>query len=226
MKAIKIISLILCLIFVSAPLFSCNKENTDMSDTQAIESISEIEEDNKEDTTVKNTTNNTPTNTPSSNDKEKVIDMFITKGEYIDGAYYIRKYTETGDCSFVYSFAYDPKIDLFYCATLVTTYSQNYTLYDNGAISFAWGDFKNALTTGYHQLKNVAMIEFDYVVSNPKSNMSFGNYKYSVYSNSFKNLTSTTDINAYAETCFKCVNQGLAYAQSILSGYLPGVTLW
>ena len=160
------------------------------------------------------------------NEKQKVVNVFITNGEYSDGTYTFRKYSQTGNCSFVYSFSYKPEIDMFNCAVLVTTYTQISNMYDYGSVTFAWNDFKNALFYGYHELENTAIIEFDFNALSPQSNMTYKNYDYTIKKNSFKNLTNTGDINEYAQTCFECVNQSLSYAQSILYGYISPVTLW
>lgn len=159
-------------------------------------------------------------------DKKKVINMFMTYGEYSDGTYYIRKYSTANPCSFLYSFSYKPEIDMFNCSVLVTTYTSIATTYDYGSVTFSWNNFSNALFYGYHELENIAMVEFDFSALNPQSNMTYKNYNYSVRSNSFKNLTNTSDINGYAQTCFECINQSLSYAQSLLYGYTSTVMLW
>ena len=154
-------------------------------------------------------------------DKELVIEIFMTKGEYSDGVYSFRKYSSSGNCDFVYSFSYKPSIDMFNCGVLITTFVQNVTMYDYGSITFTWEEFNNASYYGYHELSNAASIHFDFYPSkaNADMDMIFDNYQYSVRSNSFNNLTNTSDINEYAETCFECVRQGWLYAQSVLYGY-------
>lgn len=159
-------------------------------------------------------------------DKEKIVDMFLKNGEYSNGTYTFRKYTEIDNCNFVYSFSYKPEIDMFNCAVLVTTYAQIAVLYDYGSVTFAWANFENALFSGYHELENTASIHFDFFASNPKNNMTFANYQYSVKNNSFSNLTNKNDIDSYAQTCFECINQSLSYAQSVIYGFTKDVTLW
>ncbi len=179
--------------------------------------------------------NNAPNDTFSENinskDKEKVMSMFVTNGVYSNGTYYFRKYSETGNCSFLYSFSYKPEIDMFHCSLLVTTNIQGSTLYDYGSVTFTWNNFETALYYGYHEFdyresETSPSIHFDFSVSNPQPNISFANYKYSVRSNSFKNLTNKKDIDSYAQTCFDCINQSLLYSQSVLYSYTSTVTLW
>lgn len=154
-----------------------------------------------------------------ASDKDLVVDIFITKGEYSDGVYSFRKYSSSGNCDFVYSFSYKPEIDMFNCGVLITTFVQNITMYDYGSITFTWEEFNSASYYGYHELKDVASIHFDFSPTKLNSAISYENFQYAVRSNSFSNLTNTNDINAYAETCFECARQGWLYAQSILYGY-------
>lgn len=154
-----------------------------------------------------------------TSDKELVVDIFMKKGEYSDGVYSFRKYSSSGNCDFVYSFSYKPSIDMFNCGVLITTFAQNVTMYDYGSITFTWEEFNNASYYGYHELKNVASIHFDFYPSKANADMTFNNFNYSVRSNSFSDLTDTSDIEKYAESCFECAQQGWLYAQSVLYGY-------
>ena len=175
MKTVKILALILCLIFVSISLFSCD-----------------FETDNTNQENGKNAS--TQPDNPSQSDKQKVVNIFMSQGEYSNGVYSFRKHSTTGNCDFVYSFVYNPEIDMFYCGVLVTTHAQSIVMYDYGSVTFTWDDFENAYITGYHELENIASINFDFYASNPTSNMTFSNYQYSVRSNSFTNLTNKKEI--------------------------------
>ena len=225
MQAVKVLALIICLIFVSTSLFSCNFgiDNTHQNNNATHQNTTD---DVKNSTENSNSTETPRPNTPAPSDKQKVINLFLTYGEYSDGVYRFRQYSTTGNCDFFYSFSYNPQIDMFNCGVLVATYVQNFTMYDSGSVTFSWDDFEHAYVTGYHELGNIASIEFDFYASNPTSNITFGTYQYSVRSNSFTNLTNQNDINEYAGTCFNCVNQSLTYAQSVLFRYNTQLTLW
>ena len=218
-KYFLIITLIFCIL-----LASC-------SDTGSIENGSSKNASNStsvnavDSTSSANSTNSTNSKANSS-DKQKVIDMFMAHGEYDNESYYINKFTSANSCNVAYFFAYQPKHDNFYCSVLVTTYAQNYTLIDYGIVVFSWGNFASATFYGRHDLKDIAKIEFDFSAKNPQSDMTYRDFDYTVKNNSYGNLTDSSDIDEYASTCFKCINQSLSYAQSVLYGYTSTITLW
>lgn len=227
-KSIFIIALLLCVFFVSCT--NKNDQNfTETSDSldsfKATETADSLDTTKVSDTIDISNDDSFGSQTEDIN-KEKVVNMFITHGEYSDGTYYIRKHSTVTPCNFLYTFCYKPDIDMFNCSVLVTTYTSVATTYDYGSVTFSWNNFENALFYGFHELENSAIIEFDFCALSPQTNMTYGNYSYSVSNNSFNNLTNASDINGYAQTCFDCINQSLSYAQSLLYGYTQSVTLW
>ena len=225
----RFLSIVALLLVILVCFSSCLKdtdydnENESIATTSVNQSTTSAKHSNK---TTQNPNKTTQNSDSSLSDKTQVINMFLSKGEYLDGSYYIRKHSETEHCLFSYWFTYNPEIDMFNCAVVVTTYALGVQLLDYGSVTFGWGDFENARFYGYHELKDTASIDFDFSASNPRSNMSFGQYEYSVRSNSFKNLTNKNDIDEYAQTCFDWVNQSLNYAQSVLYAYTSSITLW
>ena len=200
-KSFLIIVLIICVLFAS-----CDNIDNPPDDSSNVDSAITLQK--------------------KDNTKEKVINMFITYGEYSNGCYRIREYSTVNSCDFLYTFSYNPEVDLFNSSVLTTTHTGIVTMYDYGSVTFSWNGFENALFYGYHELKNTAIIEFHFDALSPQTNMTYGNYNYSVKNNTFRNLTNTSEINRYAQTCFDSINQSLLYAQSVLCKYTQFVTLW
>lgn len=159
-------------------------------------------------------------------EEEQIIKMFENFASYEEGVYRFRKWNSVGDCNFSYSFSCKPEIKMYHCSVLVTT-NGNYDMYDYGSVTFSWGDMKNALFCGYHELENIAIIEQEFANIKFNSNISLGNnYSYKVTKNTFVNLNKKEDIDEYASYIFDCIEGAIGYAQSILYEYTNGITLW
>ena len=87
---------------------------------------------------------------------------------------------------------------------------------------FSLGDLANGYYSGDHRLTDLsgstvyATIAFEYSVANSTT--------YKVTTNTYSQL-SQTDINEYATTCLQCLEQGLSYAQTIVSAYTNNITI-
>ena len=156
----------------------------------------------------------------------KVRNMFGDFGSYSEDTYTFRKYNTISGCNFLYSFSYNPTKKLYHCSTLVTT-NGNYKLYDYGSVTFSWGDIKNALFYGYHELENIAVIELTFSNIILNTNMVLGDtYSYKITKNTFVNLNKKEDIDEYASVMFSGINAAIEYAQSILYLYTDHIELW
>ncbi len=159
-------------------------------------------------------------------DEEKVIAMFLQSTQRdADGSYRFIKRTSSGNVTFLYNFTYSPSSNLFTTGVLVATYG-SFTMYDNAAATFSWGQFKKGLFSSYHELDSIARIEFEY------SGLTFANnnigtrYSYTVRSNSFSNLTEKSDIDDYAATGYEALQQAISYMNSVLYSHNLSVTLF
>ena len=186
---------------------------------------------------IPNEENESETNTPQDGEQENhlgdfgkeelVKNMFYSHGDYNDGTYTFRKGDTVGGYFFVYSFSYNPELDLYYCGHLATCRTDFATLHDCGSVVFSWGDIENASFYGYHELENVAVIEFEFENIQFNDDLSLGdNCSYKVTKNTFKALEAIEDIDEYASICFDAIEISIGYAQSILYKYTNNVELW
>ena len=160
------------------------------------------------------------------NEELQIINMFVNFASYSEGSYTFKKYYSSGNCNFLYSFTYSPTRKMYHCSVLVTT-NNYYNMYDYGSITFSWGDFKNALFYGYHELENTAIIELSFSNINLNSNISLDNkYSYQITKNTIVNLNKQEDIDEYASVIFECMNRSVGYAQSVIYSYTDSITLW
>lgn len=194
---------------------------------------------------IPNGINGNQANTPQEGEQEShegdfgkeelVKNMFYTHGDYSDGTYSFRKGNTQNNSSFVYSFSYNPELDLYYCGHLATSRTELGALHDDGSIVFSWGDIENGSFYGYHEanfygyneMDNVARIEFTFDNLQFNDDLSLGdNCSYQVTKNTFKALEKTEDIDEYAITCFECIEIAIGYAQTILYTYTSNIELW
>lgn len=213
---------ILVLTFTLVVSCGCVPENTANATTSA---------DTKKNPSAVVTNNESPVDTIAAQ-KAKIVDMFMRYAtRYDDGYYRFHKEDVLDGVYFGYTFSYNPKKDTFICSTIVDSYVSSYKLSDYGSVVFQWGNFKKGYFSGDHVFSYsssqsvISSIEFEYSISKFNSNISLGNYKYNVISNSFPNLTSSEKAE-YADTSFGCVEQGVLYAQSIIYKYYNDITLW
>lgn len=163
------------------------------------------------------------TSNTDHSEEDAIIDMFIQYGTYYnDGWYRFNKNSVQGDVVFGYTFSYNPSNGLFVCSTMVTTNvpSLSYVMSDYGAVVFQWGDLENGYFTGNHSLEDIAgtnvFAEIGFEYSSATT--------YKITTNTYSQL-SQADIQEYAGTCYQCMEQGLIYANTIISAYTDNITL-
>lgn len=159
--------------------------------------------------------------------KEKeVTKLFLNKGYYnSDGNYTFNYYNSLDTVSFSYGFTYYPQFDLFNCDILVTTYS-DIKMYDYASATFKWNDFENARFYAYHELDNVARIEFSYYNLDFSKKTLGDQYSYTVESNTYVNLTEKEEIDNRAATSYDCLKQAVSYMQQVLKQNGLNPNLW
>ena len=215
----RIACLFIALLSISILFASCDKEPPRLRETEST-TASDLQDNPYPNL---NTQNNTFT-------LSKVIEMFTKYASY-DAKYDIYHFSKVdnslGNVMMNFKFIYHPSSKLFTASLSTHTYTA-YEMIDYGAATFAWNDVQNAYCTGYHQLVNVANINFTFSGSQLGDDLRLTDkFTYQVKENTFVNLKDSSEIRSYAKTCFECVQFGLGYAQTILFQYLgSSYTLW
>ncbi len=197
------------------PNSTTNESNTN-SNTNDSNTNNNVNDSNTNNNTNDSSANNNTNDNNSVSNENIVLGMFLKYAQYDnDGNYRFRKYENLSNVSFSYCFTYSPSYKLYNASVLVTT-NTNLKLYDYAAITFSWGNFKNGLFYGYHELDSIAKIEFEYKDLLFNSNNTLGEtYSYKVTSNSFVNLNNKADIDEYAAMTYSCVQQAISYLNSV-----------
>lgn len=158
-------------------------------------------------------------------EKEEAIQkLFVENASYYDDCYRFSEYNTLDNTTYLYSFVYSPDLKLFNANLLVTTETET-KMYDYGAITFTWGDFKSGYFYGYHEYEKISKIEFEFEVLSYKYNIG-DNYDYKVKSNTYANLTEKEDIDIYAQRDYECLKQIVPFIKKILSKYDLSTNLW
>jgi len=221
MKSKKLLVLLVLALLLCVMLVACDEAKTD--DPQDTTAATDAPTDAPTEAPTEETTESA-TNADRA-EEAAIIDMFMKYGTYYDDGWYrFHKSTTQGDVAFGYTFAFDPINRTFVCSTMVSTFvpSAGTCLEDYGVVVFRWGDLANGYYSGDHRLTDLsgstvyATIAFEYSVANSTT--------HKVTTNTYSQL-SQTDINEYATTCLQCLEQGLSYAQTIVSAYTNNITI-
>lgn len=199
-----VILLLFSIIFVS-----CNNENKADNITASSESL------------VSNSKN-----TISSNEL-KVKNAFALNGKFEDDAFRFRKYnfSETNKESTLFGFIYSPSEDLFLCSFASFDRDSSENTSNHGSVSFRWGKFRTGYFYGTHYFNDTDKIDFAFSGFQFVNNNIGSQYKYSVVENTYTKSLSQKDIDRYAALCYKCIQNSIIFAQSIISTYCGDVLL-
>ena len=218
MKKVLIIFLLVLLVCISG----CDADSAN-AETTAAESVT---------TTVEIDTTEETTSDIVNQEKAKMVEMFAKYGTYYDdGVFRFSSSNNQYGTFTIYTFAYSPSTDIFSCSYAVYTYQSTSTPASGGSVNFRWGDMDNAYFSGYYAIYDAEVnnlldnLEFIYTVNDFKQNMQLGDYRYEIIDNTFSGL-STSEINIHAVTCFDYILQGANYAQSVISIYNSGISIW
>lgn len=186
------------------------------------------------DTTAISTTNDKKQSPSASviEEKNQIIDMFIKYGTYKENGSYQFYHSEmTLEGHHQYSFTYIPQQNAFYTSRSYSVYNSPLFTVDDGMMIFMWEQKESAYFWGQHYIRHadtgdmLSTIGFDFSIDKINPNMTFGNYTYRIRENSFASV-SESQMDKYAAQCAKYLEDGMAYAQSIISAYTDGITLW
>lgn len=155
-----------------------------------------------------------------------VENMFYRNASYdSDGRYVFREENNLGTVSIIYLFSYNPTEKLYHCCILKTI-NTNVKVFDYAAITFSWNKFSKAYFSAYHELYNVAKIDFEFSNISLESNNIGRSYSYKVLNNSFINLTDKSDIEEYANNSYECLLRLVPYMRRVFSYYGITTDLW
>lgn len=155
-----------------------------------------------------------------------VEEMFVTYATLKNGTYVFDKFDSVGNVGFSYSFSYDIQSKRITCCAMAITYG-SIDLIDFASVSFTWGNFKRGYFYADHELRNIAVVSFEYKNIVFNDNGSLGNsYDYVVTKNTFVNLTEKDDIDGYSANSYLCLCEAVRYCRTVLISYGLSANLW
>ena len=172
------------------------------------------------------------TATGVNREKQKVVEMFMEYGTYQEkGSYQFKKSYNKGDECHLYLFTYYPDGDMFSVYRSVSTYASALYTVDTGEVYFTWETKGTPVFWAQHYIYHeqssdiLSAIKFEFSVDRINSDMTFDNYTYKVTENSYAHVNES-QMAKYAEKCADYTMEAMVYAQSIVSAYTEGITLW